>query len=81
MNFDLGTATPAVFELFIHSTNGVSKPYSNAIPAIVPPQPFTISLQPFPNLGNVTVGPTLAAQPGGPGLGLCAKWTTVNTAQ
>ena len=79
MNFDLGTAVPAIFD--IHLRQGgvtIGTPYSHMIPAIVPPKPFTIAWSDFPNLGTVTVEPQLIAPPG---QALCAEWQHVNTAQ
>jgi len=79
MNFNLGTSTPATFDVvLINSTGPFAAPFSDAIPAIVPPTTFTMNWSPFPNLGTITVRPELGT---GPGQGLCAEWTTVNTAQ
>jgi hypothetical protein len=82
MNFDLGIDTPATFSIHLRNANGpIGDPFSENIPAVAPPHAFTMSWSSFPDLGEVTVQPTLAAQPGGQsGLGLCSEWTTVNTA-
>lgn len=79
MDFDLGIDTPAMFNIFLHTANGVLQPYTKSIPAVVPPRAFTFSWSDFPNLGTVTVESTLADQPGGSGLGICGEWRTVNT--
>ena len=82
MNFNLGINTPATFAIHLRDASGpFAEPFTKNIPAVVPPQPFTMTWNGFPNLGEVTVQPTLATQPGGAGLGLCSEWTTVNTAQ
>ena len=79
MNFNLGTSTPATFDIvLINSTGPFAVPFSKAIPAIVPPQAFTLNWTPFPNLGTIRVRLELGSAPG---QGLCAEWTTVNTAQ
>ena len=81
MNFNLGIDTPATFNILLHTKAGAQEPYSKAIPAVAPPQAFTLTWSAFPDLGDMIVEPTLAAQPGGSGLGLCSEWTTVNTAR
>jgi streptogramin lyase len=81
MNFNLGIDTPATFNILLHSKTGAREPYSKAISAVAPPQAFTLTWSAFPDLGDTIVEPTLAAQPGGSGLGLCSEWTTVNTAR
>ena len=79
MNFNLGTAAPATFDIVLRDSTGpFGEPVSKAIPAVVPPKAFTIDWSNFPNKGDVTVVPQLIA---GSGQGLCAEWTTVNTAQ
>ena len=77
MNFNLAIDTAATFNILLHTSTGVSKPFSRAISAVVPPQAFTMNWSSFPNLGNVTVQPVLTA---GPGQAICSEWTTVNTA-
>jgi streptogramin lyase len=79
MNFNLGIDTPATLNVFLHTPAGVTKPYSHEIPATVPPRTFSVVLSPFPDLGTVTIEPTLSTDPGGAGLGLCGEWATVNT--
>jgi streptogramin lyase len=82
MNFNLGIDTPATFSINLHDASGpFGQPFSRNIRAVVPPQPFTMVWNSFPNRGAVTVESVLATQPGGPGLGLCSEWTTVNTGQ
>jgi len=82
MNFDLGIDTPSTFSIAVINSNGrMEVPFSEEIAPVVPPRPFTLTWNPFPDLGKVTVQPTLATPPGGPGLGLCSEWTIVNTAQ
>jgi virginiamycin B lyase len=79
MNFNLGTDTPATFNIvLLDSTGPFALPFSMAVPAVVPPRAFTMNWSPFPDLGTVTVMPDLVRAPG---QGLCAEWTTVNTAQ
>jgi len=77
MNFNLGIDTPATFNILLYSSAGVSRPFSRAIPAVVPPQSFTMNWT-LPDLGSVTVQPVLTAGPGG---AICSQWTTVDTAQ
>jgi hypothetical protein len=77
MNFDLGIDTPATFNILLHKSDGVSRPFSKAIPAAVPPQTFTMNWT-LPDLGKVTVEPVLTT---GPGQAICSEWTTVNTAR
>jgi hypothetical protein len=68
MNFNLGVDTPATFNIILHNASGpFGEPFSKAIPAVVPPHAFTMTWSSFPNLGEVTVEPTLATQPGGQG--------------
>jgi len=82
MNFNLGIDTPATFAIHLRDASGpFGEPFLKAIPAVVPPQAFTMTWSSFPNLGKVTVEPSLATQPGGAGLGLCSEWATVNMAQ
>lgn len=82
MSFSLGINIPAAFHIHLRNTSGpIGQPFSKQISAVVPPQEFTMNWSPFPNLGEVIVEPSLATQPGGTGLGLCAEWTTVNTSQ
>ena len=79
MNFHLGVDTPATFDIVLRDSTGpFAQPFSQAIPAVVPPQAFTMNWGNFPNKGEVTVVPLLTA---GPGQGLCAEWATVDTAQ
>jgi hypothetical protein len=79
MNFNLGIDTPATFNIVLRDSTGpFAKPFSKAIPAVVPPQAFTMNWPNFPNRGHITVRPTLTAGPGQP---VCAEWTTVDTAQ
>jgi hypothetical protein len=68
LNFDLGIDFPATFDIFLYTAAGTSRPLSEAMPAIVPPRPFTMKWDPFPNLGNVTVQPELATALGQPHL-------------
>jgi hypothetical protein len=78
MNFNLGIETPATFDIVLHGSSGVFRPFSKAIPVIVPPRSFTLRWRPFPDEGQLTVEPRLTA---GPGLVICSEWTTVNTAR
>jgi streptogramin lyase len=78
MHFNLGIDTPATFNILLEDTTGTQRPFSRAIPAVVPPQAFTLTWGSFPNLGTVTVIPGLSSAPGQP---ICAEWATVNTAQ
>ena len=79
MNFNVGTDTPATFDIVLsNSTGPFAVPFSTAIPAVDRPEPFTMSWSPFPNLGTIEVRVELGT---GLGQGLCAEWTTVNTAQ
>jgi virginiamycin B lyase len=78
MNFNLGVSTPATFNIHLRDATGpFAAPFSRAIPAVIPPRAFTMNWGDFPNKGQVTVVPQLIA---GSGAGLCAEWTTVNTA-
>jgi len=77
MNFHLGIDTPATFSILLHDAQGEFQPFSKSIPAVVPPRAFTMAWSGFSDKGNVTVRPQLAAAGG---QGLCAEWTTVNTA-
>jgi len=81
MDFNPGIDTPATFDILVHTTSGAIRSYSKEIPAVVPPCAFTLSFSHFPNVGTVTVEPTLAKQPGGERLGLCSEWITVNMGQ
>src|SRR5262249_39300868 len=79
VNYNLGIDTPAGFMIhFFHASGPVNHPITQQIPAVVPPQTFSLSKSNFPNEGNVTVVSELAMGPGQP---LCAEWTAVNTAQ
>ena len=78
MNFDLGVDEPATFDILLRTSTGTDVPFSLAIPAVVPPNTFTMNWSAVPNLGEVVVQPALSA---GPGQSLCSEWTTVNTAQ
>jgi virginiamycin B lyase len=81
MHFHLAIDTPATFSVLLHTPTGVLKLFSQAIGATVPPKAFTRTWRSVPNIGIITVEPVLAAGTGGSGQGLCAEWTTVNTAQ
>ena len=79
MNFNLGIDTPATFKIVLLNSSGpFAQPFTQTIPAVVPPQPFSMNWSPFPNLGTIKVRPELGTAPG---QGLCAEWTTVDTAQ
>jgi streptogramin lyase len=79
MNFNLGINTPAIFDIVLLNSKGpFAKPFSRSIQPRVPPKAFTMIWAPFPNLGTIAVRPALGSAPG---QGLCAEWTTVNTAQ
>jgi hypothetical protein len=41
MNFNLGIATPATLNVLLHSSAGVSRPFSKDIPSVTPPPAFT----------------------------------------
>jgi virginiamycin B lyase len=77
MNFDLGIATPATFDVLFKSSAGVSIPFSRPIPAVVRPRPSTTTWNNIPNLGKVTVQPVLIDASG---QAICSEWTQVNTA-
>jgi hypothetical protein len=79
MNFNLGTSVPATFDIALLS-GGVptAQPFSRAIPAVVPPQAFSMHWNSFPDIGTITVSPKLDSAPG---QGLCAEWATVDTSQ
>lgn len=79
MNYNLGTASPATFEIVLRDSTGpFAMPVSKVIPAVVPPVAFKMSWNNFRNKGKVAVIPQLIASSG---QALCAEWTTVNTAQ
>jgi virginiamycin B lyase len=79
LNYNLGIDTPATFNVLLHTSAGVSEPFSEEIPVTVPPLAFSKVLSPFPDFGTVVVESTLANDPGGNGLGICGEWTTVGT--
>jgi hypothetical protein len=80
LNFDLGIDTPATLNILILNSAGVAigEPFSKAISPVVPPKAFTLTWNPFPNKGTVTVKPILIAGPRQP---ICSEWGTVDTAQ
>lgn len=78
MNFNLGIDTPATFDIRLHSSAGVSQPFSKQVPAVTPTQAFTLTWTGITDLGSVTVQPQLASTAGPV---ICSEWTTVNTAQ
>jgi hypothetical protein len=77
MNFYLGIDTPATLNILLHSANGVARPFSEEVPAVVPPRPFTSSWSDVPDLGDVTVQAVLTA---GAGQAICSEWNGVDTA-
>lgn len=77
MNFNLGIAEPAIFNILLKDASGTVVPFSKSIRAVVPPQALTMTWRDIPDLGMVTVEPELTAGSGQP---LCGEWTTVNTA-
>jgi hypothetical protein len=81
MNYSLGINMPANFSIILkHGGVTFAMPFSQNIPAIVPPQAFTMTWDSVPDLGEATVEPILSTQPGGAELALCTEWTAVNTA-
>jgi hypothetical protein len=80
MNFNLGIDTPAIwFGNLSTSTGGGRQLWSKPIPAVVPPDSFTLTFaQYFPDPGTMTVGSGLETAPGE---GLCWETVSVNTAQ
>jgi len=78
LNFNLGTSIPATFRIILSDENGpFAEPFSQGIPAVAPPQSFTMNWSAFPNRGTITVRTALKA---GPEQGLCAEWAAVDTA-
>jgi hypothetical protein len=80
LNFSLGTSTPATwFGNLLTSTGGERQLWFKSIPAVVPPDSFTVTLGPgFPNLGDVTIVSGLETAPGE---GLCYETAGVDSAQ
>lgn len=77
MNFNLGITVPTTFNIFLHSSAGNVKAFSQGIPPVMPPSSFTFVWTSLPNVGMMTVQPSLAVGVASP---LCTEWTTVNTA-
>jgi hypothetical protein len=69
-NFDLSTATAAVWEITAGDTVG----FTRNIPAIVSPRNLTFDWNPFPYQGYVVVKSTLSSASGQL---QCSEWTTV----
>jgi hypothetical protein len=79
MNFDLGINVPASFGIALLDSSGpIGTPFIQSIPAVVPPQTFTLTWNSVPNEGTITVRPELGSAPG---QGYCAEWSTINTAE
>lgn len=57
LNFNMGINTPAVwFASLRNSTGGEKQLWLKSIPAVAPPESFTVTLGPgFPNSGDVTI--------------------------
>jgi streptogramin lyase len=76
MSFDIGILEPATLNILLRSATGTDEPFSQSIPALIPPQAFTMNWNAVPNLGEVTVQPALSVG----GQAICSEWTTVTTA-
>ena len=75
LNFNLGTVTPATWNIFLSIQNTTIRLSSLAIPAIDPAVQFGVNIPGFPALGKVGVLTTLV----GPSGIVCSSWRTVNT--
>jgi virginiamycin B lyase len=74
MNFNLGTATPAIWNVALWNTTAINQ----SIPAVAPPRAFTLDWHQAPADTNVLVKSELSDSTGQV---MCAEWTTVSTAQ
>jgi hypothetical protein len=75
LNFNLGTVTPATWNVFLSIQNSTVRLWSLPLPAIDPAIQFSINVPGFPAVGKIGVLTTLV----GPSGIACSSWRTVNS--
>ena len=75
LNFNLGTVTPATWNVFLSIQNSTVRLWSLPLPAVDPAAQFSINVPGFPAVGKIGVLTTLV----GPSGIACSSWRTVNS--